>query len=530
MTHLMAEMNGTYDAAPGAPPASATPLSDVQRIFSDVTRYPIEILEADANIEEDLGIDSVKLGEIFAALRAKYDLPALADIRDRLDPDRLRTISGVAQIVAQFGHAGAGRAESGPATGAVVAADPGPDRATAAAANGASNAVAHASPEAILAEVTAVFASITRYPPEILEADANLEEDLGIDSVKLGEIFGALRERYGLPPMAELRERITADRMRTIAGITGVMAEFVGSRVGDVGSRAAAEQTAVPAAEPTSPPAPAVVDTPAPRRVSDSMPGLRVERRRPLEGKIALVTGSGHGLGREIARHLADLGAVTIVNSFHSREQGIQTVEDIKRAGGSAVHVWASVANEQQRNAMFDEIEQQFGGLDFFVHCSSNGTLASIDRITSEDWDKAFRTNVVGLHQSALRASRLMQRRGGGRIVSLSMTATDRVYPYAACQSTVKAAIETLTRYLAVELAPYDIRVNCVKAGAVYGNITDVWPDSATLTPKWEHQAPLGRMCRPSDVCALISALLSDDLEFMTGATIVLDGGHSIKF
>jgi enoyl-[acyl-carrier-protein] reductase (NADH) len=108
------------------------------------------------------------------------------------------------------------------------------------------------------------------------------------------------------------------------------------------------------------------------------------------------------------------------------------------------------------------------------------------------------------------------------------MTASDHVFPYAACQGTVKAAIEALTRYLAVELAPDNIRVNCIKAGAIYGEVVDQWPETATLTPAWEKRAPLGRMCKPSDVCSLLTALLSDGLEFMTGSTVVLDGGHSL--
>ena len=246
-----------------------------------------------------------------------------------------------------------------------------------------------------------------------------------------------------------------------------------------------------------------------------------------LEGKIALVTGSGHGLGREIARFLAANGATVVVNSFHSREAGDATAAEITAAGGTAIHLWASVANDVQRGALFDQVESRLGGLDWFVHCSSNGALAPIDRITSDDWDKAFRTNVVGLHQGAVRAAELMKRRGGGRIVTLSMTASDRVFPFAACQSTVKAAIEALTRYLAVELAPHGIRVNCIKAGAIYGDVVDAWPDTKTLTPTWEARAPLGRMCRPSDVCAMLRAILADDLDFLTGSILVLDGGHS---
>src|SRR5438874_12462446 len=101
MTHTM-EHSTTLGRVRGIAPASPVLLADVQRIFSEVTRYPVEILEADASIEEDLGIDSVKLGEIFAVLREQYDLPAMSDLRGGLEPARLRTIAGVAGIVAQF--------------------------------------------------------------------------------------------------------------------------------------------------------------------------------------------------------------------------------------------------------------------------------------------------------------------------------------------------------------------------------------------------------------------------------------------
>src|SRR5262245_13492146 len=183
--------------------ASASPalLAETQRIFSAVTRYPVDILEPDANIEEELGIDSVKLGEIFAVLRDKYELPGMSDLRGDLDPARLRTIAGVAGVVAQYMR----RSEAVPDV---------PTQAPASAAD-------------LIGEIRGVLSEITRYPVDILEADANLEEDLGIDSVKLGEIFAVLRARYGLPAMADLRETVTPDRMRTLGGIAGVIAELV---------------------------------------------------------------------------------------------------------------------------------------------------------------------------------------------------------------------------------------------------------------------------------------------------------------
>jgi len=411
MTDMMSGTRTTFitNGASAAP----TLVAETQRIFSEVTRYPVEILEPDANIEEDLGIDSVKLGEIFAVLRDKYDLPGMSDLRGELEPVRLRTIAGVAGVVAQYMR----KSEPAPVVGT---------QAPASAAD-------------LVDEIRGVFSEITRYPIDILEEDANLEEDLGIDSVKLGEIFAALRERYGLPPMADLKEAVTPERMRTLGGIAGVIAELVGTR---------------PVAAPP-------VAPPEPRSSNGTQPEARV--RLPLDGKIALVTGSKAGLAPDMSRHLSALGATTIVDSLQ-------------------------------------EVESGFAGLDFLVHCGSSRAAVSIDRITSDDWDDAFRSNVVGLHRCALEAIPLMERRGGGRIVVLSTTTSDRVVPHAACEGTVNAAVESLSRYLAAELAPHNVRVNCIKTDASRGN--------------------------QANVCALVTALLSDELAFMTGSTIVLDNGH----
>src|SRR5262249_47330036 len=149
---------------------------------------------------------------------------------------------------------------------------------------------------------------------------------------------------------------------------------------------------------------------------------------RRFEGKIAIVTGSRDGLGREIARHLMELGAIVV---------------------------------DDEATVSFEE-----AGLDFLVHCPPNGSAASIGNVTAGDWESAFRANIVDLHRDASTAVPLMQRHGGGRIVAFSTTSADRPSPDGAVRGTVDAAVESLTRYLATELAPQSIRVNCVKTGA----------------------------------------------------------------
>ncbi|HEV2764181.1 MAG TPA: SDR family oxidoreductase, partial [Pyrinomonadaceae bacterium] len=260
--------------------------------------------------------------------------------------------------------------------------------------------------------------------------------------------------------------------------------------------------------------------------VAESFASLTPERK-PFAGKVALVTGSGRGLGKDVVSYLAELGASVVVNSFHSRPEGERTVEEIKAKGGTAVHAWGSVANPDHVKTIFDAVESNFGGLDFFVSNASNGMLARLTDITPEHWEKAFRTNVVGLHQSALRAVEMMKRRGGGKIITLSTPASHGYVDYFGCMGAVKAAVESLTRSMAIEFAPDNIQVNCVSPGPVYGDLLNKWPESERLIRQWESNTAYTRLCEARDVSHFIAYLLSEPVKLFTGSVLIMDGGIS---
>jgi NAD(P)-dependent dehydrogenase (short-subunit alcohol dehydrogenase family) len=185
------------------------------------------------------------------------------------------------------------------------------------------------------------------------------------------------------------------------------------------------------------------------------------------------------------------------------------------------------MANPEHVSRVFDEIQAHYGFLDFFVGNASNGMLARLEDITVEHWEKAYRTNVIGLHQSALRAVKLMRRRGGGKIITLSSPASHGYVDYFGCMGTVKAAVESLTRSMAIEFAPYNIQVNCVSPGPVYGELLKKWPDSDRLIRQWENNTAYGRLCEARDVSHFIAYLLSEPVKLFTGSVLVLDGGIS---
>jgi NAD(P)-dependent dehydrogenase (short-subunit alcohol dehydrogenase family)/acyl carrier protein len=365
--------------------------------------------------------------------------------------------------------------------------------------------------------VREVFAQVTRYPLEVLDPSSGLEEDLGIDSVKLGEVFAVLRAEYGLPEKLD----IPREKLKTIGGIADSLDDYITSR--DVG-----QQPSIPSNSPS--PSPSIVDggrTQSSWPKSDESFAMLNPNLKPFAGKVALVTGSGRALGKDVVCYLAELGASVIVNSFHSRQEGIRTVEEINDKGGNAIHAWGSVANPDHVNAIFNQIESTFGALDFFVSNASNGMLARLEDITVEHWEKAFRTNVVGLHQSAMKAVNLMRKRGGGKIITLSTPASHGYVDYFGCMGAVKAAVESLTKSMAIEFSVDNIQVNCVSPGPVYGDLLNKWPESERLIRQWESNTAYPRLCEARDVSHFIAYLLSDPVKLFTGSVLIMDGGIS---
>ena len=512
--------------APAAPPSAdfrqtADFRQEVQSIFASVTRYPLDVLELNASLEEDLGIDSVKLGEVFAVMRERYGLPEKMD----LSREQTTTIAGISDALAAYLGS----------TGAPAPTEP--KRSTNGSQNAAAGAPRLLNPEEISRSVQQIFADVTRYPLDILELGANLEEDLGIDSVKLGEIFAVLRERYSLPEDAQ----IPRESLKTIAGISEALRTYLEGAADQIDGKVPAGVGTELGVKPEVDERPAVNGTGGhpylngiaadySSAVLDSSFAALTPQRKPFEGKIALITGSGRALGKDLAVYLAELGASVVVNSFHSRAQGEETVAEIRAAGGKAVHAWGSVANPEHVKSIFEVVDTSYGGLDFLICNASNGLLAPLEEIGVEHWEKAFRTNVVGLHQCSLRALELMKKRGGGKIITMSSPAAHDYVDFFGCMGAVKAAVENLTKTMAIEFARHNVQVNCVSPGPVYGDLLDKWPESKRLTAEFEKATVYDRLCESRDVSHFVAYLLSDPVKLFTGSVLVMDGGISVKW
>jgi len=250
----------------------------------------------------------------------------------------------------------------------------------------------------------------------------------------------------------------------------------------------------------------------------------------PFSNKIALVTGSGRGIGRAIALHLARNGADVVVNFFRNRAPAEATVTEIEQLGRRALPVKADVGDLDDLGRLFDEVEKTFGGLDIFVHNAASGYNRPAMQQKPKGWDWTMNINARSLLFAAQRAVPLMEKHGGGSIVSITSPGSGRVMPDYVAVGASKAAIESLTRYLAVELSPKNIVVNAVSPGIVETDALkhfDVMKDGSVIQ-KAIAATPAGRLVRPQDVAEVVAFLCTPAASMIRGQVIVVDGGYTL--
>jgi enoyl-[acyl-carrier protein] reductase III len=256
-----------------------------------------------------------------------------------------------------------------------------------------------------------------------------------------------------------------------------------------------------------------------------------------FEGKVALVTGSGRGIGRTIALRFAQEGADLVVNFFRNRDPAEETAEAIRALGRKAIVVKANIGEIEGIDQLFDAVEKEYGGLDIFVSNAASGYNRPVLQQKPKGWDWTMNINARSLLFGGQRAAPLMESRGGGHIVAISSPGSFRVLPDYVVVGASKAALEALTRYLAVEFSPLGIVVNAISPGIVETDALqhfDVLKDN-TVIPQAIEATPAGRLVTPEDVAGLAAFLCSEEASMIRGQVILIDGGstlpvHGVKF
>jgi enoyl-[acyl-carrier protein] reductase III len=246
-----------------------------------------------------------------------------------------------------------------------------------------------------------------------------------------------------------------------------------------------------------------------------------------FSGKVTLVTGGSRGIGRAVALRFAELGSAVVVNYSRSAEHAERTAAQVRERGAQAHLARADIGDVDQIRAMFAEVADRFGRLDFLVNNAARGmerprgAMDSLPRHLRHTLD----VNVLGPWFCTQEAAKLMSE--GGAIVNLLSPGSRRYVPRYAAVGVSKGALESLTIYLAAELAPRGIRVNDVSAGFVEAT------EGVRLIPNelleaYRERIPAGRNVRPEDVAEVIAFLCSDAASMIVGQSIVVDGGYSL--
>jgi 3-oxoacyl-[acyl-carrier protein] reductase len=244
-----------------------------------------------------------------------------------------------------------------------------------------------------------------------------------------------------------------------------------------------------------------------------------------LTGKVAVVTGASKGIGASIAKHLAAEGAAVVVNYASSKEGADRVVGEIVRKGGKAIAVQADVAKKIDIDRLFVEAKKAFGPLDILINNAGIYEFLPLDGVTGEHFHKQFDLNVLGLLLTSQEAARHFGP-DGGSIVNISSLASTYTPATSSVYSGTKAAVDAVTKALAKELGPRNIRVNAINPGMVEteGVHTAGFIES-DFRKQVESQTPLGRIGQPEDVAPAAVFFASSDAAWITGETLVIAGG-----
>ena len=246
--------------------------------------------------------------------------------------------------------------------------------------------------------------------------------------------------------------------------------------------------------------------------------------------KIVLVTGSGRGIGRAIALHFAQEGADVVVNYFRNRQPAEEVAGLIQAMGRRSLAVKANMGNLEGIEHLFNIIESQFGGLDIFINNAASGYNRPAMQQRGKGWDWTLNINARALLFAAQRAAPMMEKRGGVSIVSISSPGSMRVLPEYIVVGASKAALEALTRYLAVELAHMNIVVNAVSPGVVETDALQHFNalKNDQVRASLASRTPAGRLVKPQDVAEVVAFLCSPAASMIRGQVILVDGGYTL--
>ena len=246
-----------------------------------------------------------------------------------------------------------------------------------------------------------------------------------------------------------------------------------------------------------------------------------------LKGKVAIITGARRGMGRSHAITLAGAGVKVIVSDI-SLEECQKVVEEIKKNGGEAMALKCDVTKKEEVDEMVQAVVKKWGRIDILVNNAGICQFKPFLELTEEEWDRTLDINLKGYFLCAQAAAKEMVKKKSGVIINVASVAMGQVgigFPTLAHYCASKGGIVAMTETLALELAPYNIRVNAIAPGAIETPMIDPLKTDPKMMEATLVRIPLRRVGKPEEVSNLVLFLASDVSSYMTGSTVVIDGG-----
>jgi len=246
-----------------------------------------------------------------------------------------------------------------------------------------------------------------------------------------------------------------------------------------------------------------------------------------LKDKVAIITGARRGMGRTHALALAKAGAKVVVSDI-SQEDCQKVVEEIKKAGGEAIAVKCDVTKKEEADEMVEKAIEKFGKVDILVNNAGICQFKPFFELTEEEWDRTLDINLKGYFLCAQAAAKEMAKQKSGVIINIASVAMGQQgigFPNIVHYCASKGGIVGMTEALAVELAPYNIRVNAISPGMIETPMIDPVKQDPKIMEAMLARVPMRRVGKPEEVSNLVLFLASDASSYMTGSTVVIDGG-----
>ena len=246
---------------------------------------------------------------------------------------------------------------------------------------------------------------------------------------------------------------------------------------------------------------------------------------RKLDGKVAVVSGGGGGIGRAICLALAEGGAHVVAADIDDAS-GMATVSDVEKAGGQGIFQVLDVTDEGSWQDLYEMVRARFGRLDVLVNNAGIFLLRHIDETTEQEWDRVMAVNAKSVFLGTKHAVSLMREQGRGSIINISSASGITGSPFEGAYTASKGAVRLFTKSAALRFAGDGIRVNSLHPATVDTGMVDVlWDSDPNMKENVLKAVPLGRLGRPEEIARTVLFLASDDSSFMTGSEVIVDGG-----